>query len=192
MPQALISLVKNPHLDHTYTPSTFLKSTNTQPLHVRRLKQTTCCVFKIVNKVSVNQYIHDLAKIKKNLEKETNVPGVNTTMYGLRSFRSEAAMVWNSLPNEVRLVESYPHCLIYVCPLLLDLCLSLLCFAFYVVLCLSDSAYSPCRFCKAHHIWDLALSFFRPPSPLIKVSHHLGMLSALSHAKCSAKFSTTI
>ena len=57
-------------------------------------------------------YMNDLVKIKTSIydfreELKADVPRVNTR-YGLRSFRSEAARVWNSLPNEVRLVESYP------------------------------------------------------------------------------------
>ena len=42
-------------------------------------------------------------------ERHAEVPRVNTTRYGLRSFRSEAARVWNSLPNELRVAESYPQ-----------------------------------------------------------------------------------
>ena len=90
-----------------------LKSTNTQPLHVRRLKQMACEVFKIVNKLSP-EYINDLVNIKPSTynfraERLAEVPRVNTTRYGLRSFRSEAARVWNSLPNELRVAESYPQ-----------------------------------------------------------------------------------
>ena len=90
-----------------------LLSTNTQPLHIRRLKQMACEVFKIVNNMSPS-YISDLVKIKSSVydfrgERKADVPRVNTTRYGLRSFRSDAARVWNSLPNEVRLVESYPQ-----------------------------------------------------------------------------------
>ena len=40
-------------------------------------------------------------------EKTAEVPQVNTTRYGLRSFRSEAPRILNSLPNNVRLTESY-------------------------------------------------------------------------------------
>ena len=72
-----------------------------------------CEVFKIVNNISPN-YINDLIKIKKTSmydfrgERKADVSRVNT-MYGLRSFRLEAARVWSSLPNEVRLAESYPQ-----------------------------------------------------------------------------------
>ncbi|VDI20448.1 Hypothetical predicted protein [Mytilus galloprovincialis] len=35
------------------------------------------------------------------------VPRPRTSIYGKRSFRFEAAQVWNSLPNEVRLMTSF-------------------------------------------------------------------------------------
>ena len=71
-----------------------------------------CEVFKIVNKLSP-EYINDLVKIKPSTynfraERHAEVPRVKTTRYGLRSFGSEAARVWNSLPNELRVAESYP------------------------------------------------------------------------------------
>ena len=99
--------------DYTSSLSTLLTTTNTQPLHIRRLKQMACEVFKIVNNMSPG-YINDLVKIKTTVydfrdQKKADVPRVNSTRYGLRSFRSEAARVWNSLPNEVRLAESYPQ-----------------------------------------------------------------------------------
>ena len=99
--------------DHTSSLNDLLKSTNTQPLHVRRIKQISCEVFKIINKMS-SEYIIDLVEIKTSTyncraEKQAEVPRVNTTRYGLRSYRSEAAGVWNSLPNEMWVAESYPQ-----------------------------------------------------------------------------------
>ena len=93
--------------------SDLLKSTNTQPLHVRRLQQMACEVYKIVNKMSP-EYLSDLVKIKSShynfrAERQAEVPRVNSSRYGLRSFRSEAARVWNSLPNEIRVADSYPQ-----------------------------------------------------------------------------------
>ena len=49
-------------LSRSFSIYVLLKSTNTQPLHVGRLKQMTCEVFKIVNKLSP-EYINDLVKI---------------------------------------------------------------------------------------------------------------------------------
>ena len=72
-----------------------------------------CEVFKIVNNMAPD-YINDLVKMKTSSydfreERKADVPRDNTTRYGLRSFRSEVARLWNSLPNEVRLVELYPQ-----------------------------------------------------------------------------------
>ena len=99
--------------DYPSSINDLLKSTSTQPLHVLRLKQMACEVFKKVNKLSP-EYINDLVNIKPytynfRAERLAEVPRVNTTRYGLRSFRSEAARVWNILPNELRVAESYPQ-----------------------------------------------------------------------------------
>ena len=99
--------------DHTSSLNDLLKSTNTQPLHVRRIKQIACEVFKIINKMSP-EYINDLVEIKTSTynfraEKQAEVPQVNTTRYGLRSFRSETAPVWNRLQNKLQIAESYPQ-----------------------------------------------------------------------------------
>ena len=72
-----------------------------------------CEVYKIVNKMSP-EYLSDLLKIKSShynfrAERQAEVPRVNSSRYGLRSFRSEAARVWNSLPNEIRVADSYPQ-----------------------------------------------------------------------------------
>ena len=85
---------------------------NTQPLHVRRIKQMARDVFKIINKMPPG-YINDLVEIKTSTynfraERQAEVPRVNATKYGLRYFRWEAAQVWNSLPNELRVAVSSP------------------------------------------------------------------------------------
>ena len=99
--------------DFTSSLSELLKLTNTQPLHVRRLKLMACEVYKIVNDLSP-QYISDLVNIKVSPydfrgEKKADIPRVKSTRYGLRSFRSEAPRIWNRLPNNFRVAESYPQ-----------------------------------------------------------------------------------
>ena len=89
------------------------KQTNTQPLHIRRLKLMACEVYKLVNDLSPT-YINDLVNIKNpsynfRSEKKAEIPRVNSTRYGLRSFSSEAPRIWNSLPNDLRVAESYPQ-----------------------------------------------------------------------------------
>ena len=71
----------------------------------------TCEVYKIVNDLSP-KYINNLVNIKNSSynfrsEKKAEVPQVNSTRYGLRSFRSEAPRIWNSLSNDLRVAESY-------------------------------------------------------------------------------------
>ena len=95
------------------TPHLLLSQTKTEPLHVKRLKLTACEVFKIVNKLSP-KYTQDMISIKTSTynfrgERKADIPRVNTTRYGLRSFRSQAPRIWNSLPNNLRVAESYPQ-----------------------------------------------------------------------------------
>ena len=70
-------------------------------------------VYRIINGLATN-YIQDFVPIKDSSynfrsEKTAEVLRVNTIRYGLRSFRSEAPRFWNSLPNNMRLAESYPQ-----------------------------------------------------------------------------------
>ena len=99
--------------DFTSSLKSLLTSTNTLPLHVRRMKQMASEVYKIVNDIAPD-YIKDLVKIKKSnynfrRENQASLPAVKSTRYGLRSFRYEAARIWNCLPNDVRLAESFPQ-----------------------------------------------------------------------------------
>ena len=70
-------------------------------------------VFKIVNGMPP-EYIKDLMTIQNssyNLRRENqgSIPQVKSTRYGLRSFRYEAARIWNCLPNDLRKAESFPQ-----------------------------------------------------------------------------------
>ena len=99
--------------DFTLSLQALLTSTNTAPLHVRRMKQIAFEVYKIVNDIAPD-YIKDLINIKRSnynfrRENQASLPAVRSTRYGLRSFRYEAARIWNSLPNDLRLAESFPQ-----------------------------------------------------------------------------------
>ena len=83
--------------DFTSCLSELLKLTNTQPLHVRRLKLMACEVYKIVNDLSP-QYISDLVNIKVSPydfrgQRKADVLRVNSTRYCLRSFRAKAPQI---------------------------------------------------------------------------------------------------
>ena len=99
--------------DYSSSLKKLLSQTKTEPLHVKRLKLMACEVFKMVNKLSP-EYIQDMISIKTSTynfrgERKADIPRVNTTRYGLRSFRSEAPRIWNSLPSNLRVAESYPQ-----------------------------------------------------------------------------------
>ena len=68
-------------------------------------------VFKILHKLPPS-YLQDLLKENVSLydfrnKRQVEIPQVNPKIYGMKSFRFEAAQAWNSLPNEVRLAENY-------------------------------------------------------------------------------------
>ena len=68
--------------------ATWSSQTNTELLHVKRLK-----LMALVNKLSP-EYIDDLVNLKSSSynfrgERKAKIPRVNTLRYGLRSFRSE-------------------------------------------------------------------------------------------------------
>ena len=66
-------------------------------------------VYKIVDDIAPD-YIKDLINIKQSnnfrRENQASLPAVKSTRHGLRSFHYEAARIWNSFPNDLRLAES--------------------------------------------------------------------------------------
>ena len=97
--------------DFSSTLETLLVLNKATPLHIGRMKLMASEVFKILHNLSPS-YIQDLVKEKVSLydfrnKKQVEIPRVNSKRYGMKSFRFEAAQVWNSLPNEVRLAENF-------------------------------------------------------------------------------------
>ena len=96
--------------DFTSNIETLLVLNNAVPLHIGRMKLMASKVFKILHNLSPS-YIQDLVKEKVSHydfrnKKQAEIPQVNSKMYGMKSFQFEAAQVWNSLPNEIRLAEN--------------------------------------------------------------------------------------
>jgi hypothetical protein len=88
-----------------------LTRANMPTLHLSRTRDIALETFKSLYKISP-PYLHDLVNFKTNnysfrYVNSVEVPSVKTTTYGKKSFRFEAAQVWNSLPNELRQVENY-------------------------------------------------------------------------------------
>ena len=80
---------------------------NMPTLYIGRIKQIATEVFKCLNNISP-KYIQELVS-KRSTDhysfryvNSIDIPRVNTATYGKKSFRFEAAQVWNSLPNELR------------------------------------------------------------------------------------------
>ena len=83
--------------DFQSSTEALLSMSNTTPLHIKRMKLMAGEVYKIVNNISP-QYVSDLINIKISQyhfrnELQADLPQVNTTCYGLKSFRYEAALI---------------------------------------------------------------------------------------------------
>lgn len=88
-----------------------LEKSKLPSLKTRRMRTIALETFKIINKKSP-LFIQDLVIIKNNsynfrYTNTAEVPRPRTSNYGKRSFRYEAAQVWNSLPNEARIMTSF-------------------------------------------------------------------------------------
>jgi hypothetical protein len=90
-----------------------LEKSKLPSLKTCRMRTIALETFKIINKKG-HLFIQDLVIIKNNSYnfRHTNtgtaeVPRPRTSNYGKKSFRYEAAQVWNSLPNEARIMTSF-------------------------------------------------------------------------------------
>ena len=88
-----------------------LERANMPTLHVNRIRLIAIETFKILHKMSP-VYLHDLVSYKESnysfrYDNLADVPRVSTTRYGKSTFSYKAAVVWNSLPNELRKVEDF-------------------------------------------------------------------------------------
>ena len=97
--------------DYSSTHHDLLKTANTEHLHVKRIKEMACKVFKIVNNITPS-FIQNLIMLKcsqYSMRKNNTavVPRANTYKYGLKSFVHDGARIWNSLPNEMRKTVNY-------------------------------------------------------------------------------------
>ena len=70
--------------------------------------------FKSIYKISP-PCLHNLVTLKNSsysfrYNNIVEVPNIKTDRYGRKSFKFEAAQVWNSLPNSIRVVVNYKDC----------------------------------------------------------------------------------
>jgi hypothetical protein len=97
--------------DYDSSDEDLLQKSKLPSLKIRRIRTIAIETFKIIHRKSP-QYVHDLIDIKARSynfrEKNTAaVPRVRTTRYGLKSFRYNAAQIWNELPNHCRQESSF-------------------------------------------------------------------------------------
>ena len=96
--------------DHQSTYNALLIKCKMPSLKIRRLQTMAAEVFKILNKQSPS-YLSDLINMKMSQynfrHRNTNIPRVNTTRYGINSFRYQAAKLWNSIPENIKSTSSY-------------------------------------------------------------------------------------
>ena len=97
--------------DYNSNYETLLNKANVPTLHLSRIRTIAIEAFKCLHKISPT-CINNLINYKQSnytlrYQSTAEVPGVRTVTYGKNSFRFEAARVWNSLPNHIRVVENY-------------------------------------------------------------------------------------
>ena len=89
-----------------------LDKANIPSLHIKRLRSMALETFRILNGMSPS-VLSDLVRIRDftsyNFRSQNilQVPQVRTTKYGKKSFKSAAAVLWNSLPDAFRQISSF-------------------------------------------------------------------------------------
>lgn len=89
-----------------------LKKDDNVSLYLHRRRLLAIEVFKIVHGCRPS-YLNDLISIKENVRynfrhsKKAKLPDYNGKTYGKRNFQYEAAQLWNSLPQHVRIAENF-------------------------------------------------------------------------------------
>ena len=78
----------------------------------QRLLKIVCTVLKTINRPESPRSIHDLINRRNTTyslrgQDMLQQPKVNTTTYGLRSWRHSASKLWNKLPNRLKALDTY-------------------------------------------------------------------------------------
>ena len=99
--------------DFTSDYETLLEKAYVSSLHVKRLRTMALETFKIVNKLSP-PILRDLVQKKDTkynfrYSNILQVHTVRTTSYGKKSFKYAAAVLWYTLPEHLRVTNSFSH-----------------------------------------------------------------------------------
>ena len=92
--------------DYVSSYTELLSKAKTQSLYISRIKSILIETFKSINKLNP-KFLHEVFKINKSGYQSRDplrivLPKVNTTTYGLNSFKFEASRLWNELPFSIK------------------------------------------------------------------------------------------
>ena len=98
--------------DYVSAYSDILKTSNSTTLYLKRVCIIAQETYKVINNQSPS-YLSELIRFRnsryptRNTDIDIYVPRVNQVKFGNRSFKYEAPVLWNSLPNDFRKVENF-------------------------------------------------------------------------------------
>ena len=97
--------------DYVSSYNVLLSKAKVHSLYVSRIKSILIETFKSINKINP-RFLHDVFKINETGYESRDpqrliLPKINTTIYGLNSFKFEAAKLWNKLPIEIRNTDNF-------------------------------------------------------------------------------------
>ena len=98
--------------DYSSVYADILNKSNYSTLYLKRVRMIAQETFKAINNLSP-EYTKELIRFRnpryptRNTNIDIYVPRVNQVKFGERSFKYEAPILWNSLPNEIRTVENF-------------------------------------------------------------------------------------
>ena len=98
--------------DYVSAYSDILKTSNSSTLYLKRVRMIAQETYKVINNQSPS-YLSELIRFRnsryptRNTDIDIYVPRVNQVKFGNRSFKYEAPVLWNSLPNDFRKVENF-------------------------------------------------------------------------------------
>ena len=95
--------------DYISSYKILLEKANVSSLYVSRIKVIAIETYKCINKINP-KFLHSLFNINDTGyqlrdDKKIQLPIVNSTTYGLHSFKYEASKIWNMVPYNIKNTE---------------------------------------------------------------------------------------
>ena len=106
------SLIRFVFKDKSTPYEELLNKIGTIPLRHQRVKKIISNVYKLINDSNSPESLKDFLNLRQSTyslrgKDILKLPKVNSTTYGLKSWRYQAAKLWNALPDLVRSAENY-------------------------------------------------------------------------------------